>query len=194
MTTRRKFIQAAAISALPAPTFPPGARAANPRPVPDAVVFDAAHAATRAFGARWTALGTRTLSVTGGDVTALWLEVRVAWVRRRIAVAGLTEPAILFCLENLAWSHGLRVVFHAEHIAMPDGTLQHHVQRDAQMARLTTSHLQRAGALWPTRLADAMAARSTAPAGRRPGPSLAALQPALPEGAQLLTSWIIAAA
>jgi len=86
------------------------------------------------------------------------------------------------------------VVFHAEHIALPDGTIEHHVQRDAQMARLTASTLRRAGTRWPARLANAMAARSTAPAGRRPGPSLAALQPTLPEGAQLLTSWIIAAA
>lgn len=197
MTTRRTFIQIAAGSALPvsvslrAGSIPAGAGA--PRRELGAIVIDPGHAAARTFGERFSAQGSKVLSVREGDVTAPWLNaIRPLWSSQRAAVAGLTTPAALFCLEQLAWQHGLRVVFHAEHILRPDGRLDHQVQRDPQMARLTASNLQRAGARWPLRLAEAMAARG-ASSGRRPGPSLAALQPALPEGATLLTSWIIAA-
>jgi hypothetical protein len=160
-----------------------------------AVVVDEHHAAARAFGGHFRAQGADVISLDEGDVTSVWLrDIRPEWRKRPAAVGGLTTPVTLFCLEQLAWPHGLRVVFHAEHIALPDGTFEHHVQRDVRMARLTVSHLHRAGTRWPSRLVDAMAARSTGPGGRRHGPSLAALEPTLPAGAQLLTSWIIAAA
>ena len=198
MATRRTFIQIAACTTLPAAA---GVLRAAEQPVAlprhglHAVVIDEHHSAARDFGRQFGAQGATVLSLREGDVTSVWLrDIRPQWIRRPATIGGLTTPAALFCFEQLAWSHGLRVVFHAEHIALPDGTVEHHVQRDAQMARLTASNLRRAGTRWPARLANAMAARSTAPAGRRPGPSLAALQPTLPEGAQLLTSWIIAAA
>ena len=199
MATRRAFIQIAACAALPASAgaarAAPAGAAAVRRNGLHAVVIDQNHAVARAFGVQFEAQGADVISLDEGDVTSAWLrDIRPEWRKRPAAVGGLTTPAALFCLEQLAWSHGLRVVFHAEHITLPGGTFEHHVQRDARMARLTVSHLQRAGTRWPARLADAMAARSTAPAGRRPGPSIAALQPTLPEGAQLLTSWIIAAA
>lgn len=176
-------------------TVPAGrSSAAASRLAVHAVVVDDGHAAARLFGSRFDARGVPVIPVRDGDITAPWLgSIRPEWARRRATIAGLTTPATLFCLEQLAWQHGLRVVFHAEHIMLPDGSFEHHVQRDALMARLTVSTLQRAGSRWPARVAEAVAARSSVP-GRRPGPSLAALQPALPEGAQLLTSWIIAAA
>jgi hypothetical protein len=198
MTTRRTFIQIAAGAALPASAGTLHAATAQALPSRrnglHAVVVDEDHAASRVFGSQLHANGMSVLSLREGDVTSVWLRgIRPEWAKHPATIAGLTTPSALFCLEQLAWAHGLRVVFHAEHILLPDGTFEHHVQRDAQMARLTASNLQRAGARWPTRLADAIATRGTASAGR-PGPSLAALQPALPEGAQLLTSWIIAAA
>lgn len=198
MTTRRSFIQIATCTALPVAGV---ARATATSPTSSVrsgdlqvTVIDEDHAPAIAFGRRFAASGRSVLSIREGDVTTAWLrDIRPEWSRRRTAIAGLTTPSALFCLEQLAWQHGLRVVFHAEHIVMPDRQIDHRVQRDPGMARLTASNLQRAGANWPVRLADAMAARR-ASTGRRPGPSLAALQPELPEGATLLTSWIIAAA
>jgi len=199
MTTRRSFIQTAACTVLPVA----GAGQAAASPIASlpttsrdrqlhAVVIDEDHAEARRFGRRLGARGVAALSIREGDITSSWLAaIRPEWTRRPSSIAGLTTPAALFCLEHLAWQHGLRVVFHAEHIVLPDGNVEHQVQRDPRMSRLTAANLQRAGAGWPVRLADAMAAHHATE--RRPGPSLAALQPALPEGATLLTSWIIAA-
>jgi hypothetical protein len=99
----------------------------------------------------------------------------------------------LFCLEQLALGFGLRVVFHGEHVVYPDGHIEHSLLRGAEGAQLSVRELARARALWPARVADAIASyRQTA--GVRPGRSDAALEPTLPREAQLLTSWIIAAA
>jgi hypothetical protein len=70
--------------------------------------------------------------------------------------------------------------------------VSHEVQRAGQLGNPVTA-LTRAGARWPQRLADALGAHRMLRAAARPGPSLAALQPPLPEGATLLSSWIIAA-
>jgi hypothetical protein len=192
MTTRRTFIQAAA-SAVPslAAGRVNAALMASPSDLHTAVI-DENHAAARTFGRRLDAYGASVLSLREGDVTAVWLnEVRGAWTSKPVPLAGLTTPAALFCFEQLAFAHGLRVVFHAEHVVHPGGHIDHEVQRKGPIADLTVDVLDRAGARWPTRLADALSGRAK-PRGRRPGPSLAALQPPMPEGASLLTSWIIA--
>jgi len=195
MTTRRTFIQAAA-TAVPASLA--AFRMANASAATSldlhAVVIDTDHAAARTFGRRLGAYGTSVLSLREGDVTVLWLnEIRGAWAEKPAAIAGLTTPAALFCFEQLAFSHGLRVVFHAEHIVLPEGRVEHQLQRGGSIPDFSAEDLARSGQRWPTRLADAVSGRAK-PRGRRPGPSLAALQPAMPEGATLLTSWIIAPA
>jgi hypothetical protein len=43
--------------------------------------------------------------------------LRAAWTKQPVAIAGLTAHGPLFCLERLAWDHGMRVVFRAEHPA-----------------------------------------------------------------------------
>jgi hypothetical protein len=76
-------------------------------------------------------------------------------------------------------------------VLQPGGRVDHEVQRSGPLADLAAESLARSGARWPARLADAMSGRGR-PRGRKPGPSLAALQPPLPDDATLLTSWIIA--
>jgi hypothetical protein len=45
-----------------------------------------------------------------GDVTALWRDqLNNLWQSGTASVAGLTEPAALFCLEQLARGHGRKV-------------------------------------------------------------------------------------
>ena len=135
--------------------------------------------------------GTPVLATRQGDITALWLEhLRPLWASSRAPVAGLTLPGTLFCLEQLAWQHRMRVTFHAEHVVLPDAGFEHTVHRDAQSRRLTAGALVRAGERWPQYLAESLL--NHRPGGARNGPSIASLQPALPDGALLLTSWIIA--
>lgn len=188
MTTRRAFLQIAAVTAAPL-ALPAVSQVAAARADHALVLFESS-LVPAAFARRVQSRGIAAQAIRDGDVTEAWLRaVRPAWQRGRASIAGLTTPAALFCLEQFAYLHGLRVVFHAEHVLLRDGSVRHEVQRAPQ--RVTAATLHRAGPRWPQRLADALIAPAVHGA-RRPGPSLAGLEPALPAGATLLTSWIIA--
>ncbi len=199
MTNRREFLQVAAISA----AAPIAARAGDAATAAGllqqrtalalgGVVIDSRHAQSRAFGEH-VAGRAPLLTTHDGDMTALWLaDIAPAWSRKPVALAGLTEAPALFCLEQLAWSHGLRVVFHAEHV-LRDGAVRHSVLRGAGLADLGQAELAAQGARWPQHLAAALTRRDSSQC-LRAGPSCAGLMPQLPGDAQLLTSWIIAAA
>ncbi len=198
MTNRREFLHGAALSALPAAAgaaLAGAVRVRLPGPIDvHAVIVDSRHTQARTLGARLADSGAAVHALADGDVTQLWLRhIGPAWKRSPVGVAGLTEPPALFCLEQFAWSHGLRVVFHAEHIVQADGRTQHQVLRSGQGAACSTHELRRAGPLWPTVVADAFTAHRAAAARPAFGPSDAGLSPPLPAGAGLLTSWIIAA-
>ena len=197
MTTRREILQLAACATLPSvlgASSPATASAATRHADLHAVLVEASHISARAFGAQLATRGTNVISLQGGDITAAWLaHIQPAWRARPATIAGLTTASALFCFEQLAWSQGLRVVFHAEHIVHADNVVEHALQRVDQGTNVGSAALLRAGAGWPLRLADAMATRRVV-TGSRQGPSWAALEPTLPDGAQLLTSWVIAAA
>lgn len=198
MTDRREFLQSASLSALAlASGVPSIVRASNRAPMPlGAVLIDDRNVESRTFGDRLGAHGAAVRAVPEGDITDLWLhEIGPAWNRRAMAVAGLTQRPALFCLEQLAWAHGLRVVFHAEHIIDPSGVAQHQIFRCSHSGRsgLTAGELARFDVQWPERVADAIAEQSRRPRHERAGPTCAGLEPLLAPDAQLLTSWIIAA-
>jgi hypothetical protein len=120
------------------------------------------------------ARGAAVHAVTDGDVTALWLStIGPAWRNAPVAVAGLTRPPVLFCLEQLAWSQGLRVIFHDEHMV---------------------TRAQGAHATWARLMAEIVTTHGAAPTARYAGPTSSGLAPAATRDAQLLTSWIIAPA
>jgi hypothetical protein len=201
MTNRREFLQAAAISGLPVIAGSSGiAHAAQPNRPPrldiHTVLVDGRHAEALSAGARLAGQGATVHATADGDITQIWLSrIGPAWREQPLAIAGLTARPALFCLEQLALSCGLRVVFHGEHLVYRDGRTEHSLLRGAEGAQLSVRELARARALWPARVADAIAIASYRQnAGLpRPGRSDAALEPMLPRDAQLLTSWIIAA-
>lgn len=158
------------------------------------VLIDGRHAEARALGARFSRAATPVSILADGDVTQLWRdEIGPAWRGRPVAIAGLTEQPALFCLEQLGLSGGLRVVFHGEHVTLPDGRVGHTLLRGAEDAGLSARDLTRAGPLWPARLAAAWVLHRRQARPRRVGPSHAALEPVMAAGARWLTSWIIAA-
>jgi hypothetical protein len=54
---------------------------------------------------------------TEGDITALWFEIlEPLWRQGKSTVAGVTSPEAIFCLERLAWDHGMRMVFRADEV------------------------------------------------------------------------------
>ena len=110
MTNRREFLQSTiAVSALPliggVAAAPFGAEAA---PLAR-VVFDERLPASRAFAERAAQSGIPAHAFKG-DVTSLWFnDLHHRWVKQPEAIAGLTEPAALFCLAELARDYGMRL-------------------------------------------------------------------------------------
>jgi hypothetical protein len=213
MTSRREFLEAAALTAaLPAIAGAPLARAAIPTTqagavgsaapmsaAPNAafhhVLFDARYSQAVSAVTRLGRAGTSMHALADGDITQVWLDhIGPAWQRGPAMVAGVTARPALFCLEQFALSSGMRVVFHAEHVVHANGRTEHSLLRGADRVDLTASDLTRAGEQWSTRIVDALATYRPQVEAARFGRSDAALEPALPPRAQLLTSWIIAAA
>ena len=198
MTNRREFLHGASLTAVPLLAGLPAIAVAVARSTPafHAVLIDDRYAAASLFGARLAARGETLRVVPGGNLTYLWLnEIAPAWRRKPVPVAGLTRPAVLFCLEQLAWAQGLRVVFHAEHVVTPTGAVQHTVQRCAEAGlALDAGSLALRGPLWPSQVADVVASHGALPRHAAAGPSCSGLAPELAADAELLASWIIAPA
>ena len=201
MTSRREFLGAAALSALPAiagsslsfAATAVGGRAGAGH-ASHLVLVDARYPQSRSVATRVSRSGAAVHALADGDVTQIWLDrIGPAWQKGPSVVAGLTARPALFCLEQLALGSGLRVVFHAEHIVHPDGQTQHSVLRGSEAVRLSAAELNDAGQRWNARIADVLATYRPQATRARFGLSDSALDPILPPRTQLLTSWIIAA-
>lgn len=173
MTSRREFLGYATWAAAPlAGSLPAMAWARESIAQYHAVLIDDRHVEGRLFGSILAGRGAPVHAVPYGDVTALWLaSIGPAWRRGPVAIAGLTRPPVLFCLEQLAWAQGLRVTFHAEQVVPT----------------------QSAHSAWARQMADLVTINASSYARTR-GPTSAGLAPAPTRDAQMLTSWIIAPA
>lgn len=192
VTNRREFLEAAAISALPALAGAKqgvGRRQASSVTVaPHMVLIDERFAEARTVGARMAAAGAAVHAVAEGDVTQVWLQhVGPAWRQQPFTVAGITARPALFCLEQFALGFGLRVVFHGEHVVHQQGRTEHRLLRGPDPMRLAAHDLTLSGRFWPALIAQTLATYPWQAARRRFGRSDAALRPALPPGAHLLT-------
>jgi len=114
-TSRRAFLKTcAAVSVTPLV-----ADAANISPNSSAsigaVIVEASSGEARRFGARLGEYGPPVYGINA-DVTPVWYKhLDRQWRARPFAVAGMTLRPALFCLEQLALAHGMRVVHHARH-------------------------------------------------------------------------------
>ena len=130
MASRREFIQASIFQASVAASVLPMAvsgRNLAPRERADQVnfykvIFDQRFPGSVAFGEEWKARGAAVHAIRG-DITDLWFhDLDLQWKQRPVAIAGLTAHGPLFCLERLAWDHGMRVVSRIEQPSCdPDG-------------------------------------------------------------------------
>jgi hypothetical protein len=90
-------------------------------------IYDRRFSAGRAFGAA----AERAPSTAGtvgidGDITALWSrDLRPRWLAGDGAIAGMTTARTLFCLEQLAKDHRMRVAIRAEHAISDGGEITH---------------------------------------------------------------------
>jgi hypothetical protein len=81
----------------------------------DHVLFDSRYAECRSFAAAARRSGHETAALEG-DVTPVWYGMlRSRWAAGGGAIAGMTAPSSLFCLEQLAKDHWMRVVIRIAH-------------------------------------------------------------------------------
>jgi hypothetical protein len=189
--SRRDFLHSAAVISA-TPLAGQAVFAAGREPVAlDGVVYDRRHPESRSFAGRAASFGSPIRAIEG-DITDLWQhELLARWKGAPAAIAGLTERPALFVLERLAWDHGLRVVFEAEHV--PDtGSFgvfaEHRLVRTANPG--LALDLGAAGPSWPVALADRLFSGSRVTT-RDFTPSGAALAAHREEPTKLY-SWIIA--
>ena len=115
MANRREFLQGTiAVSALPLIGAAATAHfTANATPLAR-VIYDERIPASRAFAERAAYSGIPAHAFKG-DITSLWFnKLHHHWIKQPEAVAGLTEPAALFCLAELARDYRMRVISREE--------------------------------------------------------------------------------
>jgi hypothetical protein len=79
------------------------------------VLYDRRFTEAVAFGDEARQHGAEVLGF-GGDITGFWYtDLSLRWRQSPVAIAGMTAPGPLFCLERWGWDHGLRVVSRVEH-------------------------------------------------------------------------------
>jgi hypothetical protein len=182
-------------AAVGVPLLPAGTLTEVPHARP-MVLVDDRHADARAFGAVLAGRGARVHAVPDGDVSAAWRDwIGPALRRAPTVLAGLTRAPALFCLEQLGWALGRRVVFYAEHLASAAGPVRHKIIRYASAGKAADENeLSMRGQFWPSHLASQVAAHSALAHYPRWAPTHIDLAPSPPDEARRLTSWIIAQA
>jgi hypothetical protein len=194
MPSRRQFIQAGLVMSVTPVTLqlPETVDSAPSCPASALeslhyVVCDMRSASSRALAAEAERLGIR-VAHTHGDITDFWFnDLSRRWNDAPLAIAGLTGPGPLFCLERFGWDHGLRVVFRATHREVEGGHVEHEIT--GPFPTIAAAHTDLAGADWPSRLARLLAscpsARDTSSTTVR-GPAQAGRY------GDTLVSWVIA--
>jgi len=163
MPSRREFLQAGlAASVLSRPALEPVEGTPAPLQIPPAhraapefalyrVVSDDRFSSSRVFADEAERLGVERVH-TAGDITDFWYgDLSSRWKTGPVAIAGLTAHGPLFCLERLAWDHGLRVMFRGTHQRLANGQVQHTLAGPA--AALALVEQLDLGTSWAARIA-----------------------------------------
>jgi hypothetical protein len=197
MASRREFLQiGVAALALPisaraglAPAISSRANESAPTPLYK-VIFDERFASSRAFAGEGKRLGASIYGIKG-DITDLWFnDLDARWKKKPVGIAGLTEHGPLFCLERLAWDHGMRVVYRADHTYRPDGYMEHELSGSERMLREAVD-LSSSGPDWSSRTASLL---TRCPASPAQASKMTVVTPTAKhaDDPEHLVSWVIA--
>ena len=187
MTTRREFIQVTLTASVGGAL----AIARPPRLPLYAALFDRRFSDSRLFSWAAQQRGIEVRSICG-DVTDVWYsELHPRWKEGAVPIAGVTTYGPLFCLERLAWDHGMRVVYRGSHQRRSDQTIEHRLEA-------TPRKLSGRDA-WPVEIAALMAGISPlakpVPLNRNDVSTITCLgqcAPTASEPSETLYSWVIA--
>ncbi len=197
MASRREFLQiGVAALALPisaraglAPAILGQANESTPTPLYK-VIFDERFTSSRAFAGEVKRLGASVYGIKG-DITDLWFnDLDARWKKEPIGIAGLTEHGPLFCLERLAWDHGMRVVYRADHTYRADGYMEHELSGSERMLREAVN-MSASGPDWSSRTASLL---TRCPASKAQASKTTVVTPAAKQAddPEHLVSWVIA--
>jgi hypothetical protein len=199
MKSRREFLQMGVVAlSLPIAT---GARAGTAASAPGQakesaavalykVIFDTRFADSASFAEEAGRLGASIHGIRG-DMTDLWYyDLDARWKKSPAAIAGLTAHGPLFCLEQLAWNHRMRVVFRGEHRYLPDGRVEHTFLGPESMVQRAGD--LREGADWPSRIAGVIASCPSARAKTAQATITTVSRKAAQKDRETLFSWVIA--
>src|SRR5277367_5006992 len=104
-------------------------------------IFDSRFVHCRRFGAAMNTYGVPTAGFHG-DVTNLWFAgLDPVWRSRPVSIAGMTTQGVLFCLERLAWDHGMRVVYRGTHRPIAGGGVDHMLESSAKRPHFINNRL-----------------------------------------------------
>ena len=189
MLSRRAFVEAgavvAALAASPVRALPvaiSGASAQHLR-----VVFDRTFPDGVAFGAAAARRGVP-IDAVSADLGGFWMSTLEPLLKKGpVTLAGLTAGAPLFCLELLCRDYGLRTVYRIEHARGPDGSIEHVLTGDSELAPWTR-RLAAAGTSWAAEAA-ALATEATLP---RPATAIELLDLARGRASRSLFTWVLA--
>jgi hypothetical protein len=151
-------------------------------------IFDGRSAEGLAFASEMRGRGVA-ISGIGTDLAALWYGDLQARLRKSPApIAGLTDRATLFCLEELARSVGMKVRYRVDHKTDSIGHVQHDAAGPTSIVEAASKLHSRSGyghtmAVLASQF-DARESRKT-DAQKRTGPFS-------PENTTVLVSWVIA--
>jgi len=120
-------------------------------------IYDRRYSAALSFGAAAAqARAIAGVADIGGDITELWSQdLRYQWSAGCGAIAGMTTARALFCLEELAKDHWMRVAIRVEHLIPEGQEIAHRVTASAPMIARMGPAL--AAADWPIKMPAALA-------------------------------------
>jgi hypothetical protein len=123
-----------------------------------AALFDRRFSDSRLFSWAAQQQGIEIRSISG-DVTDVWYsELHPRWKEAAVPIAGITTYGPLFCLERLAWDHGMRVVYRGSHQRRSDRTIEHSLEAAAQHS--APHHKLTGRDAWPVEIAALIAGLS----------------------------------
>jgi hypothetical protein len=89
-----------------------------------------------------------------GDITNVWFDdLYYRWKQGPAAIAGLTAPGPIFCLEMLAHDAGMRVVLRIDHRRAADGRIEHEFAGPGSVLS-QAAELGAFAGRWPERMAE----------------------------------------
>ena len=130
-------------------------------------VYDRRYSAALAFGvAAEHAKAIAGVVAIGGDITELWSQdLRLQWSAGSGAIAGMATARTLFCLEQLAKDHWMRVAIRVEHMISEGREIAHRLTASQPMIARMGPALTAED--WPAKMPAALAACRSADGARR---------------------------